>query len=208
MDTRHPKLKGPEWRNELERLKRAAQDDIKNPRAIVISVIVCKNLHQQAQRGPERRPNSAKTDALAPRVAWGRPTAAEISSHEDIDGSKSRTGSTNKIGQYAAGMPRKQFGFQSLPIIHRSEKKWGPKFVRTIPRNIIHDKEALYDNTIQLKQYANALIEENHRLKAKLQQLEEELGRKGKLLNGLMSQMGSLSNMQGLQRMQKEVPIF
>ena len=72
----------------------------------------------------------------------------------------------------------------------------------------MHDKEALYDNTLQLKQYANGLVEENHRLKTKLMQLEEELSRKSKILNSLMSQMGGLSSMQGIQRIQKEVHLF
>jgi len=105
--------------------------------------------------------------------------------------------SANKLVQNAPIMPRKAF-----------QGGVAPKFVRTIPKNIMQDKEALYDNTLQLKQYANALVEDNHRLKAKLQQFEEELSRKTKLLNGLMAQMSNISSMQGIQRMQKETHLI
>lgn len=69
----------------------------------------------------------------------------------------------------------------------------------------MNDKEALYDNTLKVRQYANDLVKENLKLKVKLQQVEDALSRKEKLLNGLMSQMSNITGMQGIQRLQKEV---
>jgi len=77
--------------------------------------------------------------------------------------------------------------------------------MRLIPKNIIFDKESLYDNTIKLKQYANLLADENYKLKVKIQQVEEDLGRKIKLINGLMVQMSNLSHAPKIVKMQKEV---
>jgi hypothetical protein len=78
------------------------------------------------------------------------------------------------------------------------------KKLRKVPKNIMQDKEELYDNALQLKQYANSITGENCRLKAKMQQLEEELGRRNKLLNGLMAQLGNVGSQQ-VHKMQKEV---
>jgi len=69
----------------------------------------------------------------------------------------------------------------------------------------MNDKEALYDNTLKVRQYANELVKENLKLKVKLQQVEDALSRKEKLLNSFMSQMSNISGMQGIQRLQKEV---
>lgn len=69
----------------------------------------------------------------------------------------------------------------------------------------MNDKEALYDNTLKVRQYANDLAKENLKLKVRLQQAEDALSRKEKLLNSFMSQMSSISGMQGIQRLQKEV---
>jgi hypothetical protein len=69
----------------------------------------------------------------------------------------------------------------------------------------MNDKEALYDNTLKVRQHANELVRENLKLKVKLQQVEDALTRKEKLLNSFMSQMSSISGMQGIQRLQKEV---
>ncbi len=88
------------------------------------------------------------------------------------------------------------------------EQRRAPKFAKLIPRNIAKDKETLYDNTLQLKQYANQLLEDNHRLKARVQQMEEEIGRRSKLINGLMSQIGSVGSMQGVQKMQRETHLI
>ena len=70
----------------------------------------------------------------------------------------------------------------------------------------MQDKETLYDNTVQLKRYANVLVEENQRLKARVQQLDEDISRRNKMMSGLMAQMGNMSSgTQGVQKMQKEV---
>ena len=82
------------------------------------------------------------------------------------------------------------------------------KHIRLIPRNIMKDKEALYDDTIQLKRNQNFLINENQILKSKIQQFEEELRRKEKMMNGLLLQMGSLSSMKGIQSIQNQVRIY
>lgn len=74
-----------------------------------------------------------------------------------------------------------------------------------VPKHILQDKEALYDNSQQLKQYANELLEENQRLKARMQQMEEEVAHRTQIINSLMVQMGNGSNAQGIQKMRKEV---
>lgn len=79
---------------------------------------------------------------------------------------------------------------------------------KTIPKNMIFDKEALYDNALKLKQYSNNLAEENYKLKAKLLKTEEDMSRKNKLINGLMAQMGSLSHAPKIVKMQKEVLFY
>ena len=59
------------------------------------------------------------------------------------------------------------------------------KTFRGVPQNIMHDKEYLYSNTLQLKKVGNKLKEENQWLKAKLQQYEEELKRKDRMIEDL-----------------------
>lgn len=76
---------------------------------------------------------------------------------------------------------------------------------RKIPRNIIHDKETLYSNNLQLKNTINELVEENYHLKARIQKLEREINRKNKLLNNVMAQAGSPNGTKKIQKMQKEV---
>ena len=79
------------------------------------------------------------------------------------------------------------------------------KLTKHIPKTIIFDKEALYDSTLKLKQFSNNLAEENYKLKAKMQQIEDELNKKNRLLNGLMAQMSNLTRSPSIQKMQKEV---
>jgi len=74
-----------------------------------------------------------------------------------------------------------------------------------IPCNIIHDKETLYDNTLQLKHTRNDLIASNYRLKARVQKLEEEINRKNKVLNDVMSHVGNPDGENKIRKMQKEV---
>lgn len=88
------------------------------------------------------------------------------------------------------------------------ERKWPKRLYRAVPKNMMNDKEALYDNTLKVRQYANDLIKENLKLKVKLQQVEDALSRKEKLLNSFMSQMSNISGMQGIQRLQKEVTLL
>ena len=98
-----------------------------------------------------------------------------------------------------------QIGASRLNIYFRSGKKWPNKFSKVISRGIVHDKETLYDNILKLKQYSNGLLEENIKLKGKINQNEEELIRKNKLINGLIAQMENQKGMTGIQRLQKEV---
>jgi N-acetylglucosamine-6-phosphate deacetylase len=74
-----------------------------------------------------------------------------------------------------------------------------------IPCNIIHDKETLYDNTLQLKHTRNDLIVDNYRLKARVQKLEGELNKKNKVLNDVMSQVGNSDGEKKIRKMQKKV---
>lgn len=76
---------------------------------------------------------------------------------------------------------------------------------RKIPRNIVYDKETLYDNTLQLKGTVNRLIEENMFLKAKIKQLEDEITRKGKLLDGMTAQMGNATVMKQISNIKQKV---
>ena len=74
-----------------------------------------------------------------------------------------------------------------------------------IPKNIIHDKEKLYDDKLKLKQTINYLTQENFQLKAKIQNMHEEMNRKNKMLNTVMSQVGNPKNSKRVQKMQREV---
>ena len=69
------------------------------------------------------------------------------------------------------------------------------------------DKEALYDNAIQLKRVANILREENGKLKSKIQQYEEENMKKGKLMQEMMHQLSIPGNASSMPRAHKEVNI-
>lgn len=66
-------------------------------------------------------------------------------------------------------------------------------------------KDVLYDNTLQLKQYTNRLTEENHRIKARGQQMEEEISRRNKIINGLMLKISKSPGVQQMQPIQREV---
>jgi len=86
-------------------------------------------------------------------------------------------------------------------------KKWNRvrKISRVMPRKIIQDKEALYDNAIKIRRYANTLEEQNMLLKVKAYQSEEELAKKKKVINGLIAQMGNAKGVEKLQQLQKDV---
>lgn len=81
------------------------------------------------------------------------------------------------------------------------------KYPRMIPCNIMHDKETLYDNTLQLKHTVNHLVDSNYRLKARVQKLEEELAKKNRMLNNVMAQVGSPNGEKKVRQMQKEVSL-
>ena len=49
---------------------------------------------------------------------------------------------------------------------------------RHIPKNIAHDKEELYDETIRLKKDMNVCKGENTKLKTQIQQYENNLTKK------------------------------
>jgi hypothetical protein len=70
----------------------------------------------------------------------------------------------------------------------------------------LSDQETLYDRTLQLQALSTRLTGDNLQLKARIQQLDAELGRKGKLINDLLAQMGRLSSSGPVQRLQREVP--
>lgn len=69
----------------------------------------------------------------------------------------------------------------------------------------MHDKETLYDNTLQLKHTINRLVDNNYQLKARVQKLEEDLNKKNRMLNNVMSQVGSPNGEKNIKKMQKEV---
>ncbi len=54
-----------------------------------------------------------------------------------------------------------------------------------VPKNILHDKEQLYDEIIHLKQTMNDVRQENLKLKTKIQQSDGELSRKDKEIKDL-----------------------
>lgn len=60
-----------------------------------------------------------------------------------------------------------------------------------MPKNIIHDKEQLYEEILQLKQDHNETKLENVRLKTKLQQFEAELAKKDKEIKSAFDRMTS-----------------
>jgi predicted RNase H-like nuclease (RuvC/YqgF family) len=66
------------------------------------------------------------------------------------------------------------------------------------------DKEALYDNALQLKRAVNILREENGKLKAKIQQYDEENMKKGKLMEEMMHQLSIAGNASVMPRAHKE----
>lgn len=82
-------------------------------------------------------------------------------------------------------------------------------FEKKRPKKMIYDKEELYDSTIQLKQKTNSLLEENHKFKAKLQQMLEDAYRKNKVISDLMAQLSNLSNApSNIGKIQQEVIFF
>ncbi len=78
-------------------------------------------------------------------------------------------------------------------------------FEKRKPRVIMQDKEELYDNAIQLKRSANTLREENYRLKAKIQQYEEDSMKKSKIMQELMAQLNNTASMRAPAAFHKEV---
>ena len=81
----------------------------------------------------------------------------------------------------------------------------GSTFEKRRPRNIMKDKEELYDNAIQLKRHTNMLREENIRLKSKIQQYEEDSAKKSKLLQEMMSQIANTNATPRVPAYHKEV---
>jgi regulator of replication initiation timing len=79
------------------------------------------------------------------------------------------------------------------------------RFSKRIPKNIAYDKETLYDNTLQLKVTINNLVQENMFLKAKTKKLEEEIARKGKLLDGMATQSGSTTTLKQIGNIKQKV---
>ena len=57
-------------------------------------------------------------------------------------------------------------------LIFCSSRGFGTTYEKNRPKNIMFDKEALYDSTIHLKQFINTLKDENGKLKARVQQTE------------------------------------
>jgi len=79
------------------------------------------------------------------------------------------------------------------------------RFSKMIPKNITYDKETLYDNTLQLKVTINHLVEENMFLKAKIKKLEEEITRKGKLLDGMTTQSRNATTIKQIGNIKQKV---
>ena len=75
---------------------------------------------------------------------------------------------------------------------------------RHIPKNITHDKEEMYDETIRLKKDMNACKGENTKLKTQIQQYENNLTKKDnyirELLNQINAQQGSTDNIKKVQK--------
>jgi len=66
-----------------------------------------------------------------------------------------------------------------------------------MPKNIIHEKERLYEEILHLKQTVNTLKEENLKLKTKIGGLERETSRFGKLMqaaNSISAEFGQNPN--------------
>jgi len=69
------------------------------------------------------------------------------------------------------------------------------------------DKEALYDNALQLKKAVNILKEENDRLKARLAQSEEESSKKNKLLQEMVGQLANTTIPSQISKSHKETSL-
>jgi len=75
---------------------------------------------------------------------------------------------------------------------------------RHIPKNIAHDKEELYDETIRLKKDMNVCRGENTKLKTQIQQYENDITKKDnyirELLNQINAQQGSTDSIKKVQK--------
>jgi hypothetical protein len=90
-------------------------------------------------------------------------------------------------------------------MTHKFIVNMNANIMKGIPKNIVFDKETLYDNVLKIKQYANGLAEDNGRLKAKIGRLQDEVAQKDKMMTEVMQQLGSISKAPGVQRLQREV---
>lgn len=63
----------------------------------------------------------------------------------------------------------------------------GSSVYKTIPKNIIHDKEQMYEEVLNLKNNTNAIKAENVKLKTKIKQDENELAKKDKIIKDILA---------------------
>jgi len=79
---------------------------------------------------------------------------------------------------------------------------------KRIPKNIMQDKETLYDTMLRLKEQVRNLTVENSKLKAKGIQTESELQRKDRLLAEVIERINSESASSNLVKLQKETHLI
>eukprot|EP01022_Parablepharisma_sp_SALTPOND_P019726 TRINITY_DN340_c2_g1_i1.p3 TRINITY_DN340_c2_g1~~TRINITY_DN340_c2_g1_i1.p3 ORF type:complete len:647 (-),score=133.67 TRINITY_DN340_c2_g1_i1:10552-12492(-) len=165
-----------------------------------------------------KRPMSAKAPPVLPRAAnfpHLKPTIEDrsdwycLSLHGHLLIGKSQTTSE------AQGFPQRtqaptQSSYPAPRCTFNSPYKKlsrGSTFEKKRPKIIGLDKESLYDSTIQLKKSLNHFKEENDKLRAKLQQYDEESMKKNKLLQEMVSQLATSASVPKLTRSHKEASL-
>lgn len=80
------------------------------------------------------------------------------------------------------GVPKKSIGLKNGPSIMDSEVS------RMRQRNLIQDREKLFNDVMQQKMTANFLKDENLKLRTRVQIMEQELNKKDRYIDDLISQ--------------------
>jgi len=81
---------------------------------------------------------------------------------------------------------------RSRPAIRYSQRQgvWGISS-KHVPKNIIHDKEHLYDDLIKLRKVMNTMKSENSKLKTKIIRSEKEVTKKNREVKEMLNQLNA-----------------
>ena len=134
---------------------------------------------QSIKKAYEPRSNSVKLDGKGPRSDL---TQQRRNYDFDIGEKKFEPGNSTKI------LNTKYF----IIYQYSEDRNVRIKTSRILSQNTIYDRESLYNEMLQLKKSSNQLKEENQWFKGKLQYYEQEIIRKEKFINDLLSETTEL----------------